>query len=438
MATARRAAEYGAKVALIEKGALGGTCVNVGCVPKKVMYNAALHVEMMHTLKDYGFNSEFKHFNWNHLKTKRDNLVKNLNEVYEKNLKKANITRITGIACFVDNHKLQVNNSFYTTKKIVIATGSRPRVPTNIEGSGLGITSDGFFELDCLPKKSVIVGAGYIGVELAGILSLLGSKTYMSIRHASILRTFDELLQSVAMEELEKNGVNFLRNSHVTRVAKSTDGTLVVDLSYKNEALRLSDVDVLIWAIGRDPNTEDLQLSKVHVDLTSTGHIKVNAYQETSASNIYALGDVCGIFQLTPVAIAAGRLLAERLYNNKPYAKFEYKNVPTVIFTHPPLGSVGVSEEETIREYGNEHIKIYQSRFTPLFNAITNKKTQSAIKLICYGKSEKVIGLHIVGSGVDEMLQGFAVAIKMGATKADFDACCAIHPTSSEEIVTMR
>lgn len=433
IASARRAAEFGAKVALIESGKLGGTCVNVGCVPKKLSFYCALHAEIIEDHKDYGFDVVVDKFNWNIFKKKRDDYIKYLNEVYRKNLDKSNVIRITGKAKFVDKSIVEVNGKQYFGKHILIATGGYPAVPS-IPGAEFGITSDGFFELEDIPKKVVIAGAGYIAVELAGILNSLGSKVFLVIRGDKVLRTFDSTISTAITEEIEASGINIVKRETLTNVEKNEDQNLTITLSSTNI---ISNVNCLLWAIGRKPNS-DLDLDKVGIEKDKMDFIKVDEYQNTSCADVYALGDVCGKWLLTPVAIAAGRLLAHRLFDDKPDLKLDYVNIPSVVFSHPPIGTVGLTEEQAVSTYRRENLKIYRTAFTPLYNAMTKKKQKTIMKLICLGKEEKVIGLHMIGMGCDEILQGFAVAIKMGALKKHFDDCVAIHPTSAEELVTLR
>lgn len=448
LAGARRAAELGASTAVIESHKLGGTCVNVGCVPKKVMWNAAVHAEIAHDRADYGFLGGNAQFSWHLVASKRNDYVRRLNQIYQGNLDKANITSIHGLASFTDDPEptVEVNGKKYTAPHILIATGGRPSVLSDKEvpGANLGITSDGFFELETLPKRSVIVGAGYIAVEMAGILSTLGSKTSVIIRQGEVLRNFDSFISANCTKELEHAGIELWRNTQVKSVRKMNQGlevTLVTRDTENKEEEKIKvieDVDCLLWAIGREPNISGLNLSQIGVDIDERGHIVVDEFQNTSRQGIYAVGDVCGKALLTPVAIAAGRKLAHRIFENKPESKVDYSNIPTVVFAHPPIGTVGLTEEEAIKSWGKANLKTYQTSFTPMYHAITTRKTKCVMKLICVGKEEKVIGLHMQGHGCDEMLQGFAVAIKMGATKADFDNTIAIHPTSSEELVTMR
>ncbi|XP_053734772.1 glutathione reductase, mitochondrial isoform X2 [Synchiropus splendidus] len=448
LAGARRAAELGASAAVIESNKLGGTCVNVGCVPKKVMWNAAVHAEYIHDHSDYGFDVGSVKFTWETLKAKRDAYVGRLNGIYGNNLVKAKIESINGYARFTNDPEptVEVNGKKYSAPHILIATGGRPSTvsDTEIPGASLGITSDGFFELETLPKRSVVVGAGYIAVEMAGILSTLGSETSLIIRQGGVLRTFDSFISTNCTKELQNSGIDLRKHSQVKSVIKKENGLEVTvvtrdpEKKHEEEINTIQGVDCLLWAIGREPKTSGLNLGHLGVNVDKRGHIMVDEFQNTSRAGIYAVGDVCGRALLTPVAIAAGRKLAHRLFEGKKDSKLDYSNIPTVVFSHPPIGTIGLTEEEAIQSYGKENIKIYKTSFTPMYHAITTRKSLCIMKLVCVGKEEKVMGLHMQGLGCDEMLQGFSVAIKMGATKADFDRTVAIHPTSSEELVTLR
>ncbi|XP_067413061.1 glutathione reductase, mitochondrial isoform X2 [Emydura macquarii macquarii] len=411
------------------------------------MWNTAVHFEFIHDHADYGFETSDVKFNWRVIKEKRDAYVSRLNNIYQNNLNKAHIETIHGHAIFTSDPEptVEVSGKKYTAPHILIATGGRPSLPheSEVPGVSLGITSDGFFELEELPRHSVIVGAGYIAVEIAGILSTLGSKTSLLIRHDKVLRTFDSMISSNCTQELENAGIDVWKHSLVKSVTKSPLGLLEIKVvssvpGRKPTVSTIPDVDCLLWAIGRDPNTEGLNLDKLGLQLDAKGHIVVDAFQNTSRKGIYAVGDVCGKALLTPVAIAAGRKLAHRLFEGKQDSKLDYSNIPTVVFSHPPIGTVGLTEEEAISTYGRENVKTYITSFTPMYYAVTQRKTKCVMKLVCANKEETVVGLHMQGLGCDEMLQGFAVAIKMGATKTSFDETVAIHPTSSEELVTLR
>ena len=433
LSVTERAAKYGAKCAVIESGRLGGTCVNVGCVPKKVMWFAA---NIAHTLEDaqgYGFTLGETSFDWTTLKKARDNYVNGINTWYHTYLTDSNIDEITGHARFIDERTLEVEGTHYTADHIIIAPGGAPLTPET-KGAELGITSDGFFELESLPKRVAVVGSGYIAVELAGVLNALGSDVTMLLRKQHLLREFDAMLRESLMEEMLDDGIDILSRSQVKQIEKQADGSLSI---IAENGQRLEGFDQLIWAIGRYPLTADLELNRAGIETDTQGYIPANKFQETNVKGIYAIGDVTGEAQLTPVAIAAGRRLADRLYGGMKNRHLPYEHISSVVFSHPPIATIGLSEEQARATHG-EAVKIYQSQFTPMIYAPTERKQKTAMKLVTVGAQEKVIGCHIIGVGADEMLQGFAVAIRMGANKQDLDDTIAIHPTSSEELVTMR
>lgn len=435
IASVNRAASYGKKCALIEAKHLGGTCVNVGCVPKKVMWHAANMATAIHDYApDYGFDVAVQQFDFARLVASREAYIERIHRSYETGLAKNKVDVIAGFAKFVDKNTIEVNGKTLTADHILIATGGRPVCP-NIEGAEYGIDSDGFFELTALPKRVLIVGSGYIGVELAGVMNALGAKTHLVVRGKSILKNFDNEIVATLSEIMANNGINFHHQTEVEKIIKQTDQTLTVTLTNGEDVI----VDCLIWATGREPNIDKLGLDKAGVTVDDKGYIKVDKFQNTNVDGIYAVGDIMadGV-PLTPVAVASGRRLSERLFNNKPNEHLDYNLIPSVIFSHPPIGTVGLSEEQAAKDYGINYIKVYHSTFTPMYSAVTQYREPCKMKLICAGEYEKVIGLHGMGYGVDEMIQGFAVAIKMGATKKDFDDTVAIHPTGSEEFVTMR
>lgn len=433
LSAAERAAEYGKTTAVIESGKLGGTCVNVGCVPKKVMWFGAHLADTLKDMPGYGFDVSLKRFDWGRLVAAREDYIKGINDWYGQYLKDSNIDLVRGLARFVDANTLQVGETRYTADHIVIAPGGYPVVP-EIPGAELGITSDGFFQLKEQPQRVAVVGAGYIAVELAGVLNSLGSDVTMLLRRDHFLGDFDVMLRETLMEEMGNAGVNLISRVNVQRIEKMNNGKLKLQCQ---SGVVLEDLDCLIWAVGRAPNTQDLNLAAAGVQMDSQGYIPTDAFQQTNVKNIYAVGDVTGRAQLTPVAIAAARRLSDRLFNNMPERKLDYANIPTVMFSHPPIGTVGLTEDEARAQHG-EAVKIYQTSFTAMYHAISEHKQRTAMKLVCVGADEKIVGCHIIGMGADEMLQGFAVAIKMGARKRDFDNTVALHPTSAEELVTMR
>ncbi|SUO95857.1 glutathione-disulfide reductase [Suttonella ornithocola] len=433
VATARRAAEYGAKVAIIEKDRMGGTCVNVGCVPKKLFWYAANTSEALENAPIFGFeNIQAPYpFNWQTFKEKRDAYIARLNGIYETNIEKAGITLIRGEAKFIDNHSISVNGQTYEAKHIVIATGGRPHV-LDIEGAEYGITSDDFFALASQPKRMIVVGGGYIACEIAGVMRALGSEVHIIIRAEHLIRTLDEDISETLADAMIEQGIHIHRQANVKRVSK-TAGSIIAELD-NGETLH---ADTLLWATGRIPNTDNLNLSAAGVKTEKNGIIPVDAYQNTNINGIYAIGDITGAIELTPVAIAAGRRLAARLFNGQPNAHLDYNNIPTVMFTHPPIGSVGLTEREAKEKHGDA-VKTYRTKFTPMARTFAAHQPKTLMKLITIGENEKIIGIQMIGDGIDEMLQGFAVAVKIGATKADFDDTVAIHPTSAEELVTLR
>ena len=434
IASANRAAMHGAKVILFEGKEVGGTCVNVGCVPKKVMWYGAQVAETLHRYAgEYGFDVTVNKFDFARLKANRQAYIDRIHGSYERGFDSNGVERVYEYARFVDPHTVEVAGERYTAPHILIATGGHALYP-NIPGSEYGITSDGFFELDEVPKRTAVIGAGYIAVEVAGVLNALGSDTHLFVRKDRPLRTFDKDIVDVLVDEMAKSGPTLHTHANATEVVKNADDSLTISFD-NGETIT---VDCLIWAIGRAANTSGFGLEKTGVKLTEKGTIYSDEFENTSVPGIYALGDVTGKLDLTPVAVKAGRQLSERLFNNKADAKLDYTDVATVVFSHPVIGSVGLTEEKAIAKYGAENIKVYKSSFTPMYTALGENRQPSTMKLVTLGDDEKIIGLHGIGYGVDEMIQGFSVAIKMGATKADFDNTVAIHPTGSEEFVTMR
>ena len=434
IASANRAAMHGAKVILFEGKEVGGTCVNVGCVPKKVMWYGAQVAETLHRYAgEYGFDVTINKFDFATLKANRQAYIDRIHGSYERGFDSNGVERVYEYARFVAPHTVEVAGERYTAPHILIATGGHALYP-NIPGSEYGITSDGFFELDEVPKRTAVIGAGYIAVEVAGVLNALGSDTHLFVRKDRPLRTFDKDIVDVLVDEMAKSGPTLHTHANATEVVKNADDSLTISFD-NGETIT---VDCLIWAIGRAANTSGFGLEKTGVKLTEKGTIYSDEFENTSVPGIYALGDVTGKLDLTPVAVKAGRQLSERLFNNKADAKLDYTDVATVVFSHPVIGSVGLTEEKAIAKYGPENIKVYKSSFTPMYTALGDNRQPSTMKLVTLGEDEKIIGLHGIGYGVDEMIQGFSVAIKMGATKADFDNTVAIHPTGSEEFVTMR
>ncbi|KAI1083760.1 glutathione reductase [Whalleya microplaca] len=441
--------KFGAKAMIVESARLGGTCVNVGCVPKKVTFYAAALAEAIHDAKAYGFSvQEAKPFDWTTFKHKRDAYIKRLNGIYERNLANDKVEYVHGWAKLLNKNEVEIttddgSKSVVRAKKILIAVGGQPTKPANIPGAEYGTDSDGFFDIETLPKKVALVGAGYIAVEFAGMFNALGVETHLFIRHKTFLRAFDPLIQDGVTAEYERLGVHLHKQSAPTKVEKdASTGKITIHYKDADGEGKLEGADHLIWAIGRTPMTKNIGLEEAGVKLNDKGYVVADNFQNTSVDNIYALGDVCGKVELTPVAIAAGRRLAERLYGGAAFqtAHIDYANVPSVVFAHPEVGSIGLTEPQAVAQYGADNLKVYKTSFTAMYYAMMEPehKGPTKYKVICAGPEEKVVGLHIMGLGSGEMLQGFGVAIKMGATKKDLDSCIPIHPTSAEELVTLR
>jgi len=433
VAASNRAATYGAKCLLIEKARLGGTCVNVGCVPKKVMWNGAAIAHALEDASDYGFATGSHAFDWGALKRERDQHVRDLNGHYAKNLAGNKVDVIAGEATFVGPKTVEVNGQPYSAEHVLVATGGHPIVP-DVPGAGHGITSDGFFELQAQPNRVAIVGAGYIAAELSGVFNALGSQVTIVLRRDRLLGNFDPLLRQTLMDQMREDGIELFNNTQLVGLEQDAQG-----LTLRCESgTRLGGYDCVVWAIGRAPSTASLNLAATGLETDELGFLPTDAWQQTKMAGIYAVGDVTGQAQLTPVAIAAGRRLADRVFGGMQDRKLDYENIPTVIFSHPPIGTVGLTEPEAVRRFGADAVKVYQARFTPMYHAFTTRKVKSAMKLVVVGPEEKVVGCHVIGPGSDEMMQGFAVAVRMGATKRDFDDTVAIHPTAAEELVTLR
>ncbi len=433
LAVAQRAAEYGARVALVEQARLGGTCVNVGCVPKKVMWNAASLGHALEDAREYGFRVEVAGpHDWPLLKEKRDAYLRRLNDIYARNLDSKRIHLVRGPARFLGPRTVTAGGEVLEARHVVIATGGRPSVPP-LPGAELGITSDGFFELAACPASTAVVGSGYIAVELAGMLAALGSQVTLFARHDSVLRRFDEMLQQATVESLTAAGVALRWRSVPAAVERGAGG---VQLRTR-DGVAHGPFESLIWAVGREPATAELGLAAAGIEPDAGGFVPTDRFQETRVQQVYAIGDVTGREPLTPVAIAAGRRLADRVFGRVAGRHLDYTNIPTVVFTHPPLGTCGLTESQARQVHGDT-VRVYRSEFVPMYHAMTAAKPKARIKLVTAGPDERVVGCHVAGPGADELLQGFAVAIHMGATKRDFDDTVAIHPTLAEELVTLR
>ncbi len=432
IAAARRAAQYGARTVLIDAGALGGTCVNVGCVPKKVMWHASQLAEGFHDAADYGFAPGRVAHDWSTLVARRQAYVRRLNRIYADNLEASGVEWVQGRAEFVDPHTVRVGERTITAPRILIATGSHPVWP-DIPGAEHGVDSDGFFEWSTRPDHVVVVGAGYIAVELSGVMRGLGSAVTHLLRGERLLKTFEHDISTLLEDEMRATGIDIRAGCQIERVER--DGAM--RMAHLSDGTQLR-ADALIWATGRIPNTRDLGLGAAGVSTGAGGEITVDAWQATSQPHIFAVGDVTGEVGLTPVAIAAGRRLSDRLFGGQTERRLDTSLVPTVVFSHPPIGTVGLTEQQAIDEYGIDQVRCYRSSFRALYYGVMDRKVQSLVKLVCVGEDERVVGVHSIGMGSDELLQGFAVAMKCGATKKDFDDTIAIHPTAAEDLVTLR
>ncbi len=432
LAAAQRAAEYGARVALIEPAPLGGTCVNVGCVPKKITFNAAHLAHTLADARDYGFDIEVRGHDWGGFVAKRHAYIRRLNGIYASNLARRGIELITDRAHFLDPHTVAAGGRELTGRYILVATGGRPTRP-QLPGAELGLVSDDFFALSQRPARIAIVGSGYIAVEFSGALRALGSEVSLFVRQASVLRSFDGFLQAGLWEALAEQGIGLVSHADPTALARAGEQVTLTTADGRQHG----PFDALVWAIGRSPNSAELNPAAAGLHTDPLGFIPTDDHQVTNVAHIFAVGDVTGRMALTPVAVAAGRRTADRVFGNMKGRHLDYGNIPTVIFSHPPIGTCGLSEEDARDKYGDA-VKIYTSSFVPLYNSMTEHKPKMLMKLVTAGPEERVVGCHILGPGADEMLQGFAVAMRMGATKQDFDDTVAIHPTAAEELVTMR
>lgn len=433
LACAQRAASYGARTALVEMHRLGGTCVNLGCVPKKIMWNAAQIAGALHDAAGYGFQVSIGRHDWAQLKQRRDAYVERLNGIYERNLAAREVRLVRGQARLLDAHTLAVGGQRLSADAIVLATGGRPLIP-QVPGATLGVSSDGFFEMAAPPARVAVVGAGYIAAELAGIFHALGCRTTLVMRHERILRHFDAMLGEGLMQIMRDEGIAVVTGAVPHALARDDEGGLHLT---SEDGRRFGPFDSLVWAVGRAPATFGMGLDAAGVELDAFGHVQVDAYQCTSVPHIYAIGDVTQHAGLTPVAIAAGRRLADRLFGGQSERRLDYENIPSVVFSHPPLGTVGLSEEQA-RERHGDAVRVFTTGFVPMYHALTERKPRAQMKLVTVGEEQRIVGIHVLGAGSDEMLQGFAVALRMGARKRDFDDTVAIHPTSAEELVTMR
>jgi glutathione reductase (NADPH) len=426
---ARISATYGAKVGIAEDRYLGGTCVNVGCVPKKLLVYASHFAEVFEDAAGFGWTVGERKFDWSTLIDNKDKEISRLNGIYERMLGNAGVELHEGRATVVDPHTVSVNGKNYTAKYILVATGGWPSVP-DIPGKEHAITSNEAFFLDDLPKRVIVVGGGYIAVEFAGIFNGLGSKVTQLYRGPHFLRGFDDDVRHFLADEMRKKGVDLQFNTNIARIEKRGDA-LLAEMEDGSEM----EADVIMYATGRNPNARGIGLEEAGVELNGKGAVVVDDYFKTSVDSIYAIGDVIDRIALTPVAIAEGMVLADNLFRGGS-GTMDYADVPTAVFSQPNIGTVGLTEAQAREKYGA--VNIYTSSFKPMKHTLTGSDEQTFMKLIVDRASDRVIGFHIVGPDAGETTQGVGIAFKCGATKAQFDATVGIHPTAAEEFVTMR
>jgi len=425
----RISASYGARVALIESGDLGGTCVNVGCIPKKLFSYAAHAASDFADIRGFGWTLAGAQFDWKTLLANKDREIARLNGIYARVLQDAGVRVIAGRARIADPHTVVVGDQRLTAAHLLVATGGHAVKP-DIPGAELGITSDQAFHLDALPRRVVVIGGGYIAVEFASIFNGLGVETTLLHRGDHLLRGFDGDLGKVLAEELAQHGITLILNESPTGLARD-GGTLRVSLG----SGRSINADLVMFATGRVPNVAGLGLAEAGVRLAKNGAVEVDDFYCSSVPSIHAIGDVIDRIQLTPVALAEGMALARTLFKNEP-AKLDYANIPTAVFSHPHIGSVGLTEAEARRRH--QQVQVYRSRFRPLKATLSGSAERVFMKLVVNGDSGRVLGAHMVGAEAGEIIQGLAVALNCGATKAQFDATLGIHPTTAEEFVTLR
>ncbi|MCI5060434.1 MAG: glutathione-disulfide reductase [Alphaproteobacteria bacterium] len=427
---ARIAATHGAKVGIAEGRHYGGTCVNIGCVPKKLFAYASDYGPAFEDACGFGWNAEKPSFNWTTLLQNKNKEIERLNGIYASLLQNAGVEVMDGFASFVDEHTLEINGKHITADKILIATGGKPRRPT-YPGAEHTIVSDDAFYLEKLPEHVVIEGGGYIAVEFAHIFHGLGAKVTLIYRGKQILREFDSDIGAFLTSEMQKQGINLNLEANITEISIKNDKYQVK--TDKNEDIKC---DLTLSAIGRVPLTENLNLDKIGIKTLKSGHIETNKENQTSIPHIYAVGDVTDTWQLTPVALNEGHCLVDRLFGNKPERYVSYENIPTAVFSNPPIGTVGLTEQQA-KDQGFD-VAIFKSTFKPMRHTLSGRDEKTLMKLIVDKKTDKVLGAHMCGTDAPEILQGIGIALKSGATKADFDATIGIHPTAAEEFVTMR
>jgi len=426
---ARVAAARGARVAVAESGRLGGTCVNVGCVPKKLMVYASQFADAFDDARGFGWETTTPVFSWPDLIAAKDAEITRLNGVYRRLLDGSGVKIVEGKATFTDRHTIMVSDRRFTAETVLVATGGRPFVP-DVPGAELGIVSDQVFSLSNLPPRVAIIGGGYIAVEFAGILRGLGAEVSLIYRGPLFLRGFDDDIRATLAGEMVKRGIDLRFNMDVERLETTRDDTIQVYGPTGDEV----NADLVLWATGRVPNTSDLGLENLGLELDGKGAVVVDEYSETTVPGIYAIGDCTDRMALTPVAIGEAMALVETI-NGTP-TPMDYSNIPTAVFSRPQVGTVGLTEDGA-RAAGHE-IRVFRSTFRPMLNTLSGRDEHTMMKLVVDGASDLVLGVHMVGPDAGEIMQGFAVALRCGATKAQFDATVGIHPTAAEEFVTMR
>jgi len=434
LAGSKRAASYGARVAIVEADRVGGTCVIRGCIPKKLMVYAAHFADAFEYARGYGWNLEVPRHAWSELARSRDRAVAGLEAAHKKHLADAGVELIEGRACFEQPHHIRVGDRLIRAERVLVATGSTPVLP-KLEGDDLTCTSDDLFRLRERPRRVVLVGGGYIAVEFASILRGLGSEVTLVIRRDLPLRGFDPDLRRELLASLQDQGITVLVQSVVDRIARSAEGLQLTIGGPSGKHQRRAD-EVVLYAIGRRPNSAGLGLEAIGVQLGARGEISTDENARTSVDHVSAIGDVAGRFPLTPVAIQAARAWADRTFGGKD-TPMSYEEIPTAVFSSPPIGTVGLGEEQAVGRYGKHDVRIYKSRFHPLLHTLTDRKVATFVKLVVRVHDDRVLGAHIIGHDAPEIIQGFAVALKAGATKADFDATVGIHPSTAEEFVTL-
>jgi len=426
----RMASSFGAKVAVCEDRYMGGTCVNVGCVPKKLYVYASEYSRHFNESKGFGWSTGEIAFDWATLRDNKIEEISRLNGIYDDILNNAKVEVIKGRGKIVDQHTVEVDGKKYTTERILLAVGGWPFIP-DFKGREHVISSNEVFDLATFPKRMIVVGGGYIAVEFAGIFNGLGSEVTQLYRGDLFLRGFDNEIRDFVAQEIAKKGVNLRFNTDVTSIEKQADQSLKINLNDGSSII----ADAVLYATGRKPQLDNLGIENVNIALSDKGYIKVNNQFQTSEPSIYALGDATGGMELTPVALEEGMTLARALYNNQSY-KLDYSNIATTVFCQPNIGTVGMTEEQARADYS--HVVKYRSSFRAMKHTISGSDERTLMKLLVNGDTDKILGVHMVGPDAGEIMQCIAIAIKAGATKADFDATIGIHPTAAEEFVTMR